>query len=105
MTGMKTTKQALDEAIGIAGGLASFVQKVGAPSVNAVKGWKHTGSIPADYCPQIERATGVSCEYLRPSVDWSYLRATDCGSGPNQAPAPAQQAQAAIKTVAQGAAT
>jgi transcriptional regulator with XRE-family HTH domain len=33
--------------------------------------------IPADRCPAIERATAgaVTCEELRPDVDWSVLRA------------------------------
>ena len=35
--------------------------------------------IPAERCPAIEKATGgaVTCEELRPDVDWAYLR----GSG------------------------
>ncbi|HIB1403542.1 TPA: transcriptional regulator [Salmonella enterica subsp. enterica serovar Muenchen] len=34
--------------------------------------------IPAERCPEIEKATGgaVTCEELRPDVDWSYLRGT-----------------------------
>jgi len=34
--------------------------------------------IPAERCPQIERATGgaVRCEELRPDVDWAVLRGT-----------------------------
>ena len=36
--------------------------------------------VPAERCPQIEKATGgvVRCEMLRPDVDWAYLRGTDC---------------------------
>ena len=32
--------------------------------------------VPAERCPQIERATGgaVRCEDLRPDVDWAVLR-------------------------------
>ena len=32
--------------------------------------------IPAERCPEIEKATGgaVRCEELRPDVDWAYLR-------------------------------
>ena len=32
--------------------------------------------VPAERCPQIERATGglVRCEELRPDVDWAVLR-------------------------------
>lgn len=34
--------------------------------------------IPAARCPAIEKATGglVTCEELRPDVDWGYLRGT-----------------------------
>ena len=43
--------------------------------------WK-TGArqVPAERCPDIEKATqgAVRCEDLRPDVDWAYLRQTDC---------------------------
>lgn len=34
--------------------------------------------IPAERCPEIEKATNgaVTCEELRPDVDWKYLRGT-----------------------------
>ncbi|HDL7428374.1 TPA: helix-turn-helix domain-containing protein [Yersinia enterocolitica] len=34
--------------------------------------------IPADRCPEIEKITqgAVTCEELRPDVDWAYLRGT-----------------------------
>lgn len=34
--------------------------------------------VPAERCPGIERATNgaVTCEELRPDVDWAYLRGT-----------------------------
>lgn len=37
-----------------------------------------TRQIPAERCPEIEKATkgAVTCEELRPDVDWAYLRAT-----------------------------
>ena len=73
---MEQIKEALDEAIHKAGGLSPFVQAIHAPSTHAVKSWKRLSSIPADYCPAIERATGVACERLRHSVDWAYLRST-----------------------------
>lgn len=73
---MEQIKDALNEAIQKAGGLALFAETVHAPSVNAVKSWKRIGSVPADYCPTIERVTGVACERLRPSADWGYLRGT-----------------------------
>ena len=74
--GMEQIKESLDEAIHKAGGLSQFVRAIRAPSTHAVKSWKRLNSIPADYCPAIERATGVACERLRPSVDWGVLRGT-----------------------------
>lgn len=73
---MEQIKAALDEAVRNAGGLELFAARINAPSANAVKAWKRTGSIPADYCPTIERTTGIACERLRPSVDWAFLRGT-----------------------------
>lgn len=34
--------------------------------------------VPSDRCPDIERLTGgqVTCEELKPDVDWGYLRGT-----------------------------
>lgn len=36
--------------------------------------------VPAEQCPEIEKATdgAVTCEELRPDVDWAYLRGTTC---------------------------
>lgn len=46
---------------------------------SAVTQWLTTG-VPAERCPVIERATNgaVTCEDLRPDVDWGYLRGTRC---------------------------
>lgn len=35
--------------------------------------------VPAERCPEIEKATSgeVTCEELRPDVDWAYLRGTN----------------------------
>jgi len=45
----------------------------------AVSQWR-IGSVPADRCPAIERATRgiVRCEQLRPDIDWAVLRNSDC---------------------------
>lgn len=57
-----------------------LAQAVGVSQV-IVSQWK-TGArqVPAERCPDIERATTgqVRCEDLRPDVDWAYLRATNC---------------------------
>ncbi len=36
-------------------------------------------AVPAERCPEIEKATSgaVTCEELRPDVDWAYLRGTE----------------------------
>lgn len=33
---------------------------------------------PSDFCPGIEKITGVKCEQLRPDIDWSVLRGIPC---------------------------
>ena len=57
-----------------------------------------------ELCIILERESqrAVTCEELRPDVDWAYLRGVPPGAKPNQAQTRASQAQAAIKTVAQG---
>lgn len=39
--------------------------------------------VPAERCPEIEKATAgaVTCEELRPDIDWAYLRSTGCRRG------------------------
>ena len=72
---MRRMKEHLKTAISTAGGLKPFTQAVGAPSTHAVRGW-FMARVPADYCPAIERVTGVKCEALRPDVEWGVLRGT-----------------------------
>lgn len=60
----------------IVGGQAALARllDVKPPTVNEwIKGGRR---VPAPRCPQIERATDrqVTCEQLRPDVDWAYLR-------------------------------
>jgi len=81
-------KTALNQAIERAGGLTAFTAAVGAPSTHAVKQWRIAG-VPADYCPTIERVTGVRCEDLRPGPEWAALRGTDL-------PAPAVAVKAGV---------
>lgn len=64
---------ALDEAITAAGGVGRLADRVGA-STSAPSMWKSRGRVPAEYCPAIERETGVRCERLRPDVAWDVLR-------------------------------
>lgn len=53
--------------------MAALAKLVGV-SDNAPSMWKVRGNVPAEYCPAIERETGVKCEELRPDVPWSVLR-------------------------------
>lgn len=66
-------KDVINRAIKAAGGMAAFVEAVGAPSAKAVTAWKLT-RVPAEYCPRIEKVTGIRCEELRPDIDWGVLR-------------------------------
>lgn len=59
------TQSALGEMLGVSQG--------------AIGQWKLDGRrIPAEHCPTIERITNrqVTCEELRPDIDWAYLRST-----------------------------
>lgn len=51
---------------------AAIVIKLGVTQ-QTLTNWKQRG-IPADKCPDIEQATGVKCEELRPDVNWAVLR-------------------------------
>lgn len=50
-------------------------------SAAAIGNWKARG-IPAEYCPEIERLTGVPCEELRPDVQWHVLRSAGPAATP-----------------------
>ncbi|HDZ0806617.1 helix-turn-helix domain-containing protein [Klebsiella pneumoniae] len=73
---MRSSLEAISEACRIVGGQAALSRNLGisSPTVNQ---WT-TGirQIPAERCPAIEKATGgaVTCEELRPDIDWAYLR-------------------------------
>jgi DNA-binding transcriptional regulator YdaS (Cro superfamily) len=62
------------------GRAASLARDIGVTPVT-VHQWafKEGKQVPAERCPAIEKATdgAVTCEELRPDVDWAYLR----GSG------------------------
>lgn len=68
---------ALTKAITILGSQTALAKALGG-SAQTVNNWIKRGSIPAEHCPAIERATAgaVRCEDLRPDVDWAVLRAT-----------------------------
>ena len=68
---------ALKSAISILGGTAEFAESIGV-SPQVVTNWLARERVPAERCPSIERVTkgAVTCEALRPDVDWQYLRRT-----------------------------
>lgn len=74
----KFSLDAIRKACEVVGGQAAMSRKlcVSSPTVNQwVMGVRQ---IPAERCPAIEKATEgiVTCEDLRPDVDWDYLRRT-----------------------------
>lgn len=80
------TKHPLDRAIAHLGGLESARQALGLRSYQALQQWRKN-RVPAEYCPAIEKLTNgaVRCEELRPDIEWSVLRATDCPAQIQQA--------------------
>jgi len=67
--------EALREAIEHAGSQAALAAEIGLKQQHIWNWLNRPGSvIPAEYCPAIERATGVLCERLRPDVAWAVLR-------------------------------
>ena len=68
----------IKDAITLVGNVTEFARALGV-TPQAVCFWRDGNrKIPADKCPLIERVTGgvVTCEALRPDVDWSYIRGT-----------------------------
>jgi len=73
---MDKTKQALRKAIALLGGRTAFASRM-KTSPQRVDYWtSDNGQVTAEVCPTIERETErkVTCEQLRPDVDWAYLR-------------------------------
>jgi DNA-binding transcriptional regulator YdaS (Cro superfamily) len=71
---------ALSRAIGVLDGPTKAAKALGVPGYRyqTVQAWSRS-RVPAEYCPAIERETAargspVTCEELRPDVDWSVLR-------------------------------
>lgn len=57
-------------------GLAELARRIGV-AYQMIQGWQAEGrrfATPAEYCPAVERETGIACEQLRPDVDWAVLR-------------------------------
>jgi DNA-binding transcriptional regulator YdaS (Cro superfamily) len=90
----------IKDAIILAGSVTEFARTLGV-TPQAVCFWRDSKrQIPADKCPIIERVTvgAVTCEMLRPDVDWAYIR--DTAKNPAT---PTNPVQTAAATVVQGA--
>ncbi|MGC3963861.1 MAG: helix-turn-helix domain-containing protein [Rhodocyclaceae bacterium] len=69
-------KHPLEIAAELVGSHARMAKMLGV-SRSALGQWKQPDrQVPAKYCPLIERLTAgfVSCEDLRPDIDWGYVR-------------------------------
>lgn len=69
---MGNKKDGLDRAIEYAGGVQALADLLDV-SIQSVTNWRTRG-VPIARCPDIEEATGVRCESLRPDCNWSVLR-------------------------------
>lgn len=84
-----TPEDALDKAVSAIGTMQILADHLGVTK-GAVGQWKLNGrKIPAEHCPLIERLANraVTCEDLRPDVDWAYLRAA-VSTNPDSPPLP-----------------
>lgn len=75
-----TPVDALRSAIDLAGGLSSLAEKLSArrdEQISPPRVWNwlnRDGGAPSEFCPDIEAITGVKCEFLHPTTDWSVVR-------------------------------
>jgi DNA-binding transcriptional regulator YdaS (Cro superfamily) len=63
----------LKKAINKQGGLTALGRALGV-SKGVVFNWTERGNVPAPYCPEIEKLTGVPSEELNSEVDWTFIR-------------------------------
>lgn len=63
---------ALITAISLLGNQTALATAIGT-TPQVITNWLRRGRVSVDFCMKIERATGgrVSCEMLRPDVDWA----------------------------------
>lgn len=88
-------EHAIDRAARIIGSQAALAAALGVTRA-AIPQWKDQGRrVPAEHCPVIERLTDgqVTCEQLRPDIEWSVLRTAPAASQP-AAPCESEHAQA-----------
>ena len=70
------TKTSIAKAVELLGGPVKAASALNAGRYQKVQQWIKNGSVPAKYCPRIERLIGgaVRCEELSPDVDWASIR-------------------------------
>jgi len=70
-------------------GRAAHLAKAIGVSPVTIHNWAYDAGkqVPAERCPEIEKATSglVTCEEMRPDVDWAYLRGTSLNKEPAHA--------------------
>jgi DNA-binding transcriptional regulator YdaS (Cro superfamily) len=74
----KPKNLALERAIDVGGGITKLASALELSGHAVVHQWRLT-RVPAEYCPRIERLTreageAVTCEELRPDIEWGVLR-------------------------------
>ncbi|WNV05818.1 helix-turn-helix domain-containing protein [Candidatus Methylospira mobilis] len=71
-------KKTIKDACNAVGGQAALARSLEVSPATVNQWVLGRRQIPAERCPQIERASNgeVRCEDLRPDVDWAYLRDT-----------------------------
>lgn len=67
---------AIQKAIDLVGSQEKLAKALGLEHYQNVQHWLRTNSVPAKYCPEIERLTNraILCEELNPDIDWAYVR-------------------------------
>lgn len=75
----------LDDAIKLSGGLSAFAVLMG-ESPQVINNWRARG-VPVHRCPKVESIVGgrVTCEQLRPDVDWACRRYVPAGEQDKEA--------------------
>lgn len=71
----------LKHAEAVMGNQAALAKALKVPQ-QTVNNWARRGRVPAEHCPDIERVTqgAVTCEDLRPDVEWAVLRGCGCAN-------------------------
>lgn len=77
----ETPVDALARAVEIAGSQSALASGLsasrGGEPITAARVWNWVNrdkKAPAEFCPDIESLTGVSCEELAPDVNWAVVR-------------------------------